>query len=133
MTSMPRLQPALAQFTQATFSSSTDAINAATISDAVAPILFGPTFPPTMRVHIALPGATTTTEVQVSVGAKDATNIETWSAPQITEIRTLPDSTKVASMLVFRTGRAVSLRIAVETAIQGAGAKIYYAFEDESV
>ena len=128
---MPQLQPSLSNFTQVRFAGALTAITTAQTSDAFTPGYYGSSFPPKVRVLVAIQGATTSTDVTVSIGMSDSANVEAWTAPLIAEIRALPSGDKVASMLTFSTGRAASLRIAVESAVQGAGAKVYYAFEDE--
>jgi hypothetical protein len=127
-------------FRQIKFAGLTNAITAVNVSDSFGPTLEGfpypsnyPSFPDVVRVLVALQGATTKQDVQISIGITDGTGTEGWSAPQVAEIRALPDEagTKVASILTFSTRNATSLRIAMETALDGDGAKFYVSFGDK--
>lgn len=135
---MKRLQPSYANFTQATFEGLSTAKTDTGISDAFTPAtlaayLTGDRFPPQIKILVKLQGApdAATTEVQVSLGITDANGCESFSAPTIGEVRTLSDGSQVVSLLTLDTLQAVSLRISLETAIGGAGAKVYYCFQDE--
>lgn len=135
---MARPTPLLGNWQQAKFSGSTNGVTAAGLTDVITlsgdgAIATGvPYFPRSMRIAVLFEGAVTNRDVTVSLGTTDPV-VTAWSVAQTQEVRTLPGGAIVCGIFVFDTLNATSLQIALESAITGGTAKVYYCFQEGGV
>lgn len=76
---------------------------------------------PLLIIKPKLNGTVSNATLTFSISIKDENGEETWSATQVSTLRTLPDATKVAPFLVFNVYRSQHIKVALETAVTGGG------------